>query len=60
MSGKKRTDGTTGSATKPSKPPKSARKSGGNEIGRALRSAYDDTVREPVPGEFMDLLGKLD
>ena len=29
------------------------------EIGRALRSVYDDTLRESVPGDFMDLLGKL-
>ena len=29
------------------------------EIGRALRSVYDDTLRENVPGDFMDLLGKL-
>jgi hypothetical protein len=29
------------------------------DVGRALRSAYDDTLRESVPDEFMDLLGKL-
>lgn len=29
------------------------------EIGRALRSAYDDTLRETVPDEFINLLGKL-
>ena len=29
------------------------------DVGRALRSIYDDTVREPVPGDFLDLLGKL-
>lgn len=29
------------------------------DLGRALRSAYDDTVREPVPDEFLNLLGKL-
>ncbi len=29
------------------------------EIGRALRSVYDDTLREHVPDDFKDLLGKL-
>lgn len=60
LSGKKVSGGTTGAGKKLSKPPKSGRKSNsGSDIGRALRSAYDDTVREPVPDEFMDLLGKL-
>ena len=30
-----------------------------SELGRALRSVYDDTLRETVPDEFLDLLGKL-
>ncbi len=29
------------------------------DIGRALRSAYDDTLREPVPDDFLNLIGKL-
>ncbi|MEA1071894.1 NepR family anti-sigma factor [Sphingomonas sp. LY29] len=29
-------------------------------VGRALRTVYDDTVREQVPQDFLDLLGKLD
>ena len=29
------------------------------DIGRALRSVYDETLRESVPGDFLDLLGKL-
>ena len=37
------------------KPP--AKKRG--DVGRALRTIYDDTVREPVPDDFLDLLGKL-
>ncbi|MEQ7873402.1 NepR family anti-sigma factor [Sphingomonas sp. ASV193] len=28
-------------------------------VGRALRSVYDDTLREDVPDDFMDLLKKL-
>lgn len=28
-------------------------------ISRALRSVYDDTLREEIPADFIDLLGKL-
>jgi hypothetical protein len=28
-------------------------------VADALRVAYDETVREQVPDEFLDLLGKL-
>jgi hypothetical protein len=30
-----------------------------SDIGRALRTVYDDTLRESVPDEFANLLGKL-
>ena len=30
-----------------------------DDVSRALRSAYDDALREQVPNDFMDLLGKL-
>ena len=29
------------------------------DVGRALRSVYDHTLREDVPSDFLDLLGKL-
>ena len=29
------------------------------ELGKALRSVYDTTLREDVPQDFLDLLGKL-
>jgi hypothetical protein len=29
------------------------------ELGKALRSIYDTTLREDVPRDFLDLLGKL-
>jgi hypothetical protein len=29
------------------------------DLGRALRSVYDDTLRETVPDDFLNLLGKL-
>jgi hypothetical protein len=30
-----------------------------SDVGKALRSVYDSTLREQVPGDFLDLLGKL-
>jgi hypothetical protein len=38
---------------------KGVRKQRASELGRALRSIYDDTLRESVPDDFTDLLGKL-
>jgi hypothetical protein len=38
---------------------KGARKQRAADLGRALRSVYDDTLRESVPDDFHDLLGKL-
>ena len=29
-------------------------------VGRALRTVYDDTLREAVPKDFLELLRKLD
>jgi hypothetical protein len=29
------------------------------EVGRALRSVYDDTLREEIPADLKDLLGRL-
>ena len=45
-----------GGSHKLANPPKSKRTA---DLGRALRSVYDDTLRESVPDEFTDLLGKL-
>lgn len=30
-----------------------------SDLGRALRSVYDDTLREAVPEDFLNLIGKL-
>jgi hypothetical protein len=38
---------------------KGARKQRSGDLGRALRSVYDDTLRETVPDDFLSLLGKL-
>jgi hypothetical protein len=50
----------TGGRDKPRK--KVARRKTGDasDVGRALRSVYDTTLREEVPRDFLDLLGKLD
>ena len=43
--------------------PRAKRKPDGSskasDLGKALRSVYDNTLREDVPGDFLDLLGKL-
>ena len=36
------------------------RKDKSGSMGRALRTVYDDTLREEIPKDFLDLLGKLD
>ena len=38
---------------------KKGRKQKAGDIGRALRTIYDDTLRESVPDDFATLLGKL-
>jgi hypothetical protein len=40
-------------------PDRTARKQRSADLGRALRSVYDDTLREPVPDDFANLIGKL-
>ena len=35
------------------------RKPRSSDLGRALRSVYDDTLREAVPDDFLNLIGKL-
>jgi anti-sigma factor NepR-like protein len=63
LSANKRTE-SEGSARsrrsrKPNMPDKNARKQRSGDLGRALRSIYDDTLREAVPDDFLDLIGKL-
>jgi hypothetical protein len=60
LSAKKRseTEGADSGRSKTSRPSSAGRKRSG-DLGRALRSVYDDTLREPVPDDFLNLLGKL-
>jgi len=48
-----------GSAAQKAPDQKKVRKQRASDIGRALRTIYDDTLREAVPDDFSDLLGKL-
>lgn len=47
------------SSEKTANPDKKGKKQRPADVGRALRTVYDDTLRESVPNEFLDLLGKL-
>jgi hypothetical protein len=52
--------GRAGRTIGPGRPPNPLnKKQRTGDLGRALRSVYDDTLRESVPDEFIDLLGKL-
>ena len=44
---------------KPTTRPVKRRGAAPDDVGKALRSAYDETLREDVPDDFLDLLGKL-
>lgn len=59
MSGNKQREGR-GSDDKPVQRPGRSGKEKASPIGRALRSVYDDTLRESVPDDFLSLLRKLD
>ena len=63
MSARKRSDtegaGDSGRSKKSAASDRGGRKSRSGDLGRALRSVYDDTLRETVPDDFLNLLGKL-
>ncbi len=60
MSGKQAGDARDGSKVpSASRSPKDRKKDKANVVGRALRTVYDETLREDIPDEFLDLLGKL-
>ena len=61
MSAKRRSESDPAGRSKHSKSPPNdskARKQRA-DLGRALRSIYDDTLRETVPDDFINLIGKL-
>ena len=63
MSAKKKSESDEGAHEKRSKkPPLSEKKNSkqrSTDLGRALRTIYDDTLRESVPDDFVSLIGKL-
>jgi hypothetical protein len=63
LSAKKRSEtdgaGDSGRSKKSPASDRVGRKQRSTDLGRALRSVYDDTVREAVPDDFLNLLGKL-
>jgi hypothetical protein len=54
LSGTSKADGGSGH------PERKPRKDRAGTVGRALRTVYDDMLREDVPKDFLDLLRKLD
>jgi hypothetical protein len=40
-------------------PPSRKKRGSSPEVGHALRAAYDQAVKEDIPPEMLDLLGKL-
>jgi len=63
LSAKKRSDTEGAEHPRRSQQPAASdgksRKQRSSDLGRALRSVYDDTLRESVPNDFADLLKKL-
>ncbi|MDP9423820.1 MAG: hypothetical protein M3Q19_13485 [Pseudomonadota bacterium] len=54
MSGTSKAEGGRGH------PERKPRRDRSGIVGRALRTVYDDMLREEVPKDFLDLLRKLD
>jgi hypothetical protein len=63
LSAKKRTESEGAKDSTVSKkslsPAHAGRRQRSSDLGRALRSVYDDTLRESVPDDLVNLLGKL-
>ncbi len=63
LSAKKRSEsdgpGHSPRSKKPTASDTAGRKQRSSDLGRALRSVYDDTLRETVPDDFLSLIGKL-
>jgi len=59
LSGTSKPSGGRGSS-EAGNPDRKSRKDRSGTVGRALRTVYDDMLREEVPRDFLDLLRKLD
>lgn len=58
LSGSEKSSPAGGSSSRSDKKRKGVERSG--TVGRALKTVYDEMLREDVPKDFLDLLGKLD
>ncbi len=56
----KQSVGVHDSEKRGARPSKDRKQDKANVVGRALRTIYDETLREEIPDDFLDLLGKLD
>lgn len=59
LSGTSKGKGSRGPSS-PGSPEKKSRRDRSGTVGRALRTVYDDMLRETVPEDFIKLLRKLD
>ncbi len=59
MSGKQTGEAHDKSDKRSARSPKDRKHDKANVVGRALRTVYDDTLREEIPDDFLNLLGKL-
>ena len=59
MSGKQSGEAHGKSEKRSARSPMARKQDKANVVGRALRTVYDETLREDIPDDFMDLLGKL-
>ncbi len=59
LSGKQAGDAHDVSLQRNARSSKDRKRDKGSVVGRALRTVYDETLREDIPDDFLDLLGKL-
>jgi hypothetical protein len=59
LSGKQAGDAQSGGDKRGARAPKDRKQDKANVVGRALRTVYDETLREDIPDDFLNLLGKL-
>ena len=60
MSGKQAGEAQGNGDKRSARTPKDRKQDKANVVGRALRTVYDETLREDIPDDFLNLLGKLD
>lgn len=60
LSGKQAGDAQGSGEKRDARTPKDRKQDKANVVGRALRTVYDETLREDIPDDFLSLLGKLD